>query len=116
MKIIHSLTLLTLGAISSCVFALPHRVTAAEPTKTSSVETSSKLTEENVSQAMKAIAEAEKKEDIDAILMFLVPYGVSEVTVESEGNSITRNVEGVDAHRQMLETTFKRVKKSRSSQ
>lgn len=110
MKIIHSLTLLTLGAISSCVLALPHRVTAAEPTKTSSVETSSKLTEENVTQAMKAIAEAENKEDIDAILMFLVPYGVSEVTVESEGNSITRNVEGVDAHRQMLETTFKRVK------
>jgi len=110
MKIIHSLTLLTLGVISSCVLALPHRVIAAEPTKTSSVETSSKLTEENVSQAMKAIAEAEKKEDIDAILMFLVPYGVSEVTVESEGNSITRNVEGVDAHRQMLETTFKRVK------
>ena len=110
MKIIHSLTLLTLGAISSCVLALPHQVRAAEPTKTSSVETSSKLTEENVSQAMKAIAEAENKEDIDAILMFLVPYGVSEVTVESEGNSITRNVEGVDAHRQMLETTFKRVK------
>jgi len=110
MKIIHSLSLLTLGVISSCVLALPHRVIAAEPTKTSSVETSSKLTEENISQAMKAIAEAEKKEDIDAILMFLVPYGVSEVTVESEGNSITRNVEGVDAHRQMLETTFKRVK------
>jgi len=46
MKIIHSLTLLTLGVISSCVLALPHRVIAAEPTKTSSVETSSKLTEE----------------------------------------------------------------------
>ena len=61
MKIIHSLALLTLGVISSCVLALPHRVIAAEPTKTSSVETSSKLTEENVSQAMKAIAEAEKK-------------------------------------------------------
>ena len=110
MKIIHSLTLLTLGVISSCVLALPHQVTAAEPTKTSSVETSSKLTEENVSQAMKAIAEAEKKEDIDALLMFLVPYGVSEVTVESQGNSITRSLEGVDAHREMLEKTFKRVK------
>jgi hypothetical protein len=110
MKIIHSLALLTLGVISSCVLALPHRVIAAEPTKTSSVETSSKLTEENVSQAMKAIAEAEKKEDIDTLLMFLVPYGVSEVTVESQGNSITRNLEGVDAHREMLEKTFKRVK------
>ena len=110
MKIIHSLTLLTLGVISSCVLVLPHRVIAAETTKTSSVETSSKLTEENISQAMKAIAEAEKKEDIDTLLMFLVPYGVSEVTVESQGNSITRNLEGVDAHREMLEKTFKRVK------
>ena len=110
MKIIHSLTLLTLGVISSCVLVLPHRVIAAETTKTSSVETSSKLTEENISQAMKAIAEAEKKEDIDALLMFLVPYGVSEVTVESQGNSITRNLEGVEAHREMLEKTFKRVK------
>ncbi|MEB3123108.1 MAG: hypothetical protein VKL41_18035 [Snowella sp.] len=110
MKIIHSLTLLTLGVISSCVLALPHRVTAAEPSVTSSSQSSGQLTEENVSQAMKAIAEAEKKEDIDALLMFLVPYGVSEVTVESQGNSITRNLEGVDAHREMLEKTFKRVK------
>jgi hypothetical protein len=110
MKIINSLTLLTLGVISSCVLVLPHRVIAAEPTKTSSVETASKLTEENISQAMKAIAEAEKKEDIDTLLMFLVPYGVSEVTVESQGNSITRNLEGVEAHREMLEKTFKRVK------
>jgi Arc/MetJ family transcription regulator len=110
MKIIHSLTLLTLSAISSCVFALPHRVTAAEPSMTSSSQSSGKLTEENVAQAMKAIGEAEKKEDVDKLLTFLVPYGVSEVTVESQGNSITRSLEGVDAHRQMLEKTFKRVK------
>jgi len=110
MKIIHSLTLLTLGVISSCVLVLPHQVTAAEPSITSSSQSSSKLTEENISQAMKAIAEAEKKEDIDTLLMFLVPYGVSEVTVESQGNSITRNLEGVDAHREMLEKTFKQVK------
>ena len=110
MKIIHSLTLLTISVISSCVLSLPHRVMAAEPSMASSVETSSKLTEENVLQAMKEISAAEKKEDINTLLGFLVPYGVSEVTVESQGNSITRNLEGVDAHRQMLEKTFKRIK------
>lgn len=70
-------------------------MTAAEPSITSSSQSSGQLTEENVSQAMKAIAEAEKKEDIDVLLMFLVPYGVSEVTVESQGNSIARNWKGL---------------------
>lgn len=111
MKILHSLTLISISLISSCVFTLPNRVMAAEPGMTSSAsQTSDKLTEQNVLQAMKAIGEAEKKEDVNTLLKFLVSYGVSEVTVESQGNSVTRNLEGVEAHREMLEKTFKRVK------
>lgn len=111
MKIIRSLTLLTASLISICVLSSPDRIVAAEPAMTSTLsQSSNKLTEENVLQAMKTINAAEKKEDINTLLKFLVPYGVSEVTVESQGNSITRNLEGVEAHRIMLENTFKRVK------
>jgi hypothetical protein len=64
MKIIHSLTLLTLSAISSCVFALPHRVTAAEPSMGSSSQSSGKLTEENVSHIMRERDDAKKELEI----------------------------------------------------
>lgn len=104
-------SLIAASVLSSCLLALPITVQAAEPLiHAQASSTINGLTEANVLQAMKKISEAEKKEDINTLLSFLVPYGVSEVTVESQGNSITRNLEGVEAHRAMLEKTYQRIK------
>jgi hypothetical protein len=72
---------------------------------------SSQLNEENVRQVMSAIAKAEKNEDIEGLLDFLVPFAISEVTVDSQGKSITTTLEGIDSHRKLLEFTFGKVEK-----
>ncbi|MGK7881008.1 MAG: hypothetical protein AB4060_13040 [Crocosphaera sp.] len=68
------------------------------------------LDEEMIRQAMDAINEAENREDIDAMLKFLAPFSISEITVEYKGNILTTNLEGVNAHRRMLKDTFALVK------
>jgi hypothetical protein len=85
---------------------------AAEPVPTQlTAQSSSQLNEENVGEVMAAIAQAESNKDTEALLKFLVPFAISEVTVESQGKSITASLEGIEAHRQLLEFTFKKVKK-----
>lgn len=85
---------------------------AAEPVPTQlTAQSSSQLNEENVGEVMAAIAQAESNKDIEALLKFLVPFAISEVTVESQGKSITASLEGIEAHRQLLEFTFKKVTK-----
>ncbi|MEB3310560.1 MAG: hypothetical protein VKJ02_10025 [Snowella sp.] len=111
MKKISPLNLVALGFLSSCLLTLPNAVQAIDPpANTSLSQPKSGLTEANVLKAMEKITEAEKKEDINTLLSFLVPYGVTEITVESQGNSVTRNIEGIEAHRTMLENTYQRVK------
>ncbi|MDJ0728897.1 MAG: nuclear transport factor 2 family protein [Crocosphaera sp.] len=68
------------------------------------------LDEEMIRQAMEAINQAENREDIDAMLKFLAPFSISEITVEYKGNILTTNLEGINAHRRMLKNTFALVK------
>ncbi len=108
---LNTLSLIAASVFSSCLLTLPSAVQAIEPTANSIVSRpTSGLTEANVLQAMKKISEAEANEDINTLLSFLVPYGVSEITVESQGNSVTRSLEGIEAHRAMLEQTYQRIK------
>lgn len=111
------LATLAIAALISCPsFSLANSqgellVPAAESTSTQlTAQSSSQLNEENVRQVMAAIAKAESSEDIEALLNFLVPFAISEVTVESQGKSITAILEGIESHRKLLEFTFERVK------
>ena len=74
-------------------------------------ENSEKLTEAKIREVMAIIEKAEKEEDIDTLLKTLAPFAVSEVVVETEEQGITRTVEGIREHRELLEQTFALVEK-----
>ena len=79
-----------------------YRILIAQETK--------ELDENMIRQAMEVIDQAENREDIDAMLKFLAPFSISEITVEYKGNILTTNLEGINAHRRMLKNTFALVK------
>jgi hypothetical protein len=111
MKVINFFSFLTISLVSISLLGLPMKGNAVEPiTHHLIAQTSEPLTEEKVQQAMAAIKKAESEEDIDTLLNFLVPYTVSEITVESQGKSVTHNIEGVEAHRELLKKMFDRIK------
>ena len=86
-------------------------ITVAQPLKTPLLiaQQAQSLDEEIIRQTMKAINEAENREDIDSLLKFLVPFSISEITVEHKGNILTTTLEGINAHRRMLKNTFSLV-------
>lgn len=111
MKLINFPCILILSLVSSSVLGLSIRANAAEPTTYPSMaQASDPLTEEKVQQTMAAIKKAESQDDIDTLMKFLVPYTVSEITVESQEKSITRSIEGLEAHRELLQKIFDRIK------
>ena len=104
-------SLLTVSLVSSFGLTLPSKTLAQELTLPQIVaQTSSQLNEDNIRQTMEAIEKAENGEDIEDLLNFLVPFAISEVTVEVESNRITTTLEGIEPHRQLLKNTFKLVK------
>ena len=108
--------LLMIFLISSWSLTLPS-VTAAKELRSPQLivqnsSQSSQLNEQIIRQTLKAIEIADRNEDLEELLKFLAPFVVSEVTVESEEKSVTTNLEGIEAHREFLEKTFKLVKKS----
>ena len=106
-------SLLTLSVLASSVLIMPVSVRANEfaPPQLL-VQSTSQLTEEKIRQTMAAIEEAERSENIEELLKFLAPFAISEVIVESQGSKITTNLEGIEAHRALLESTFELVKES----
>lgn len=64
------------------------------------------LNEDQILALMKQISEAEAKEDVDTLMSFLAPFVVSDVTVQSGNQRTTRTVEGLSAHRQMLQSSY----------
>ena len=102
---------LTLTVLASSILITPASLRANELTHPQLlVQSTSELTEEKIRQTMVAIEEAERSESIEELLKFLAPFAISEVTVESQGSKITTNLEGIEAHRALLESTFELVK------
>lgn len=91
------------------------RVEASSPLHDSSPvfvsqTTTSNLTETKLMEIMGMIEQAEKEENIDVILKYLVPYIITTVTVDTDETTITTLIEGREKHREYLENNFKRVK------
>lgn len=66
------------------------------------------LTEAQVLALMETIQQAEAAEDIDTLMSFLAPFVVSEVTVQTGNQRVTRTLEGLSAHREMLKSSYDR--------
>jgi hypothetical protein len=66
------------------------------------------LTEAQVLAVMETIQQAEAAEDIDTLMSFLAPFVVSEVTVQTGNQRVTRTLEGLSAHREMLKNSYDR--------
>ena len=97
--------------ITGCHLLTPDITLAKNPTFPKLIVQSIKSLDENtIRQTMVAIEDAENKEDIDALLKFLVPFAISEITVKSQGTTLTTNVEGINAHRKLLKRSFDLVK------
>ena len=103
-------SLLTLSLLASSVLIMPASVRANEFTSAQLlVQSTSQLTEDKIRQTMAAIEKAESSEDIEELLKFLAPFAISEVSVEYQESSITKSIEGIEAHRTFLESSFELV-------
>ncbi|WP_156119773.1 hypothetical protein [Leptolyngbya sp. KIOST-1] len=74
------------------------------------------LTEANVQTVLDRLQAARDSRDVEGTLSLIAPFAVTVVTVES-GNglsTVTTRLEGVEAHRQMLEQTFGQVQRRES--
>lgn len=69
------------------------------------------LSEEGVRQMMAKIEQAEQQEDIKALMSFLAPFIVSEITVTSDDQTVTRTLEGLSDHQNLLQQSYNRVAK-----
>ncbi|MFH7242072.1 MAG: hypothetical protein ACHWZW_04390 [Spirulina sp.] len=96
---------LAVGNIVLPVKAMP----ATHPVNVAQASTS--LTEANVQAVIEQLEAARDSRDVEGTLALIAPFAVTVVTVES-GNglsTVTTRLEGIDAHRQMLEQTFGQV-------
>jgi hypothetical protein len=57
---------------------------------------------------MAQIRQAEAAEDVETLMSFLAPFVVSDVTVESGNQRTTRTIEGLSAHRDILQNSYGR--------
>lgn len=79
-------------------------------------QVTAQLTEENVQAVIDQLQAARNNRDVEGTLELMAPFAVTVVTVES-GNGlskITTHLEGVDAHRRMLEQSFGQVQSRES--
>lgn len=96
---------LAVGGIAFPVKAIP----ADSPVNITQATTS--LTEANVQAVIEQLEAARNSRDVEGTLALIAPFAVTVVTIES-GNglsTVTTRLEGVEAHRQMLEQTFGQV-------
>lgn len=96
---------LAIGGFSSPVKAIP----ADSPINVAQATTS--VTEANIQAVIDRLEAARNRRDVEGMLALIAPFAVTVVTVES-GNglsTVTTRLEGIDAHRQMLEQTFGQV-------
>ncbi|WOD37056.1 hypothetical protein [Nodosilinea sp. E11] len=92
-------------AIPVSVKAMP----VALPTEVA--QATAPLTEANIQAVINLLQAARNNRDVEGTLELMAPFAVTVVTVEA-GNglsTITTHLEGVDAHRQMLEQSFNQV-------
>jgi hypothetical protein len=100
---------LSLGLWSGAYLALPLPSPANPIAQTTS--NANALTEEGVRQMMAKIEQAEQQEDIKTLISFLAPFIVSEITVTSDDQTVTRTLEGLADHQNLLQQSYNRVAK-----
>jgi hypothetical protein len=101
---------LTTAAIPLSVKAMP----IAPPIDVA--QTTAQLTEANVQAVIDLLQAARNNRDIEGTLDLIAPFAVTVVTVNASNglSTITTHLEGVDAHRQMLEKSFGHVQNRES--
>lgn len=103
--------------VSTQLWYLPQKAIASDIDNSNTHNTNkiiaqnmSQLTEEKVLEIIKVIEKAESEKDVDTILNFLAPFVTSSITVETKETTITRKLEGKQAHQTFLINTFNTVK------
>lgn len=112
-------TFLACSALAFCLptVAIPlsaKAITIAPPVEVA--QATAQLTEANVQAVIDQLQAARNNRDVDGTLELMAPFAVTVVTVES-GNglsTVTTHLEGVEAHRQMLEQSFSQVQSRES--
>lgn len=66
------------------------------------------LSEEKILSIMEQIQRAEAEEDVEALMAFLAPFVVSQVSVDSGNQRTRRTIEGLGAHRNILQASYNR--------
>ncbi len=109
----HSLTNLIIASlITSQIVMVANRVKAEpinglQPVLT--VQKTTELTEEAIGAVMASIEKAEKEENVEELMVFLSPYILSSVTVESGETTVTKMIEGKQSHEDFLKNSFDSV-------
>lgn len=102
------------SALAFCLAAaaIPFPVKATpDPVAMEVAQAPASLTEENVQAVIDLLQAARANRDVEGTLELIAPFAVTVVTAKT-GNglsTITTHLEGVDAHRQILEQSFSQV-------
>lgn len=101
--------------LTAAVMPLPAEARPS-PAPVEIAQATAQLTEENVQAIVDQLQAARAKQDVEGTLELLAPFAVTVVTVES-GNglsTVTTRLEGVAAHRQMLEQSLSQIQNRES--
>ncbi len=112
-------TFLAYSALAFCLTAAAIQPSVKATTVISSTEiaqATAQLTEANVQAVIDQLQTARNNRDVEGTLALIAPFAVTVVTAKT-GNglsTITTQLEGVYAHRQMLEQSFSQVRNRES--
>jgi hypothetical protein len=107
-------SVLAFGLMTAAISPAVKAITVAPPVEVA--QATAQLTEEDVQAVIDRLQVARDNRDVEGTLELIAPFAVTVVTVESGSglSTITTHLEGVDAHRQMLEQSFGQVQNRES--
>jgi ketosteroid isomerase-like protein len=105
--------MLAICLVSGGIIVVP----AIANTQTQSVillaeQPSSQLNEDNIRQVLTNLEKAIAQEDVEGVLKFVAPFVYTEIMAESDGGTITKNLEGKNELQTLLKEIFARVRNS----
>lgn len=101
--------------LTAAVMPLPVKAIPSPPPM-EFAQATAQLTEDTVQAVVDQLQAARSNKDVEGTLALIAPFAVTEVTVKT-GNglsTVTTRLEGMDAHRQMLEQSFSQVQNRES--
>lgn len=113
------LTFLACSALAFCLTAssipLPAKAIPA-PSTTEVAQAAAQLTEGDIQAVIAQLQAARSSEDVEGTLELIAPFAVTIMTVKT-GNglsTVTTHLEGIEAHRRLLEQSFSQIQNRES--